>query len=101
MMVRHGMNCVQRQLGTSRTGKCMIAGLVVAVSLGVANPAWAYVGPGAGLTAVGTILALLAAAGLLLVGFIWYPVKRMLRRRHPAAEPINDIDDKRETEPQK
>ena len=42
--------------------------------------ALAYVGPGAGLTAIGTVLALLAAVGLALVGFVWYPVKRLLRR---------------------
>lgn len=43
--------------------------------------AWAYVGPGAGLSAVGSLLALLAAVALAVVGFVWYPVKRLLRRR--------------------
>lgn len=42
--------------------------------------AFAYVGPGAGLTAIGTILALVAAFFLAIVGFVWYPVKRLLRR---------------------
>lgn len=42
--------------------------------------AMAYVGPGAGLTAIGTVLALLGALVLGIVGFIWYPVKRLLRR---------------------
>jgi hypothetical protein len=42
--------------------------------------ALAYVGPGAGLTAIGTVLALLGAVGLALVGFVWYPLKRLLRR---------------------
>jgi hypothetical protein len=42
--------------------------------------ALAYVGPGAGLTAIGTVLALLGAVALALVGFVWYPVKRLLRR---------------------
>ena len=41
----------------------------------------AYVGPGAGLTAIGTILALLAAFVLAIVGFVWYPMKRLLRTR--------------------
>ena len=43
--------------------------------------AQAYIGPGAGLTAVGTGLALLAALLLAIAGFIWYPVKRLLRKR--------------------
>ena len=42
--------------------------------------AFAYVGPGAGLSAIGSILALVAAVFLALVGFIWYPLKRLLRR---------------------
>lgn len=50
-----------------------------------ALPAWAYVGPGAGLTAIGSLLALLSAVVLALVGFIWYPVKRLLRKRRQAA----------------
>ncbi|MBK7726929.1 MAG: hypothetical protein IPJ33_00010 [Gammaproteobacteria bacterium] len=42
--------------------------------------AFAYVGPGAGLSAIGSILALIAAFFLALVGFIWYPLKRLLRK---------------------
>jgi len=43
--------------------------------------ALAYIGPGAGLSAIGSLIALIAAVFLGIVGFIWYPVKRMLRRR--------------------
>lgn len=39
----------------------------------------AYVGPGAGLTAIGTMVALLAALILAVVGFVWYPIKRFMR----------------------
>lgn len=46
----------------------------------VAFPASAYVGPGAGLTAIGTVLSLVAAVFMAIVGFIWYPIKRLLRR---------------------
>lgn len=41
--------------------------------------ALAYIGPGAGLGAIGTFLAVVGAALLLIVGFVWYPVKRLLR----------------------
>ena len=44
-------------------------------------PAHAYIGPGAGLGAIGSAIALLGALILLIVGFIWYPLKRLLRRR--------------------
>ncbi|WP_139218723.1 hypothetical protein [Roseivivax halotolerans] len=43
--------------------------------------AQAYVGPGAGLTAIGTLIALAAAILLAVVGFVWYPMKRMMRNR--------------------
>jgi len=43
--------------------------------------AFAYIGPGAGLGALGTAIALLAAVILLVVGFVWYPLKRFLRNR--------------------
>ncbi|GGB19702.1 hypothetical protein [Allosediminivita pacifica] len=48
--------------------------------------AHAYVGPGAGLTAIGTMIALVAAVVLALVGFVWYPMKRMMRNRSAASK---------------
>ena len=47
-------------------------------------PAGAYVGPGAGIGALGAVVSFLAAVLLLIVGFVWYPVKRLLRRRKTA-----------------
>lgn len=47
-----------------------------------AAPALAYVGPGAGLTAIGTMIAVIAVVILALVGFVWYPLKRLLRKKH-------------------
>lgn len=44
------------------------------------DAAAAYVGPGAGLSALGSILAFVGVVLLLVVGFVWYPVKRLLRR---------------------
>ena len=43
--------------------------------------AQAYVGPGAGITAIGTVIALLAAVALAIVGFLWYPLKRLMAKR--------------------
>ncbi len=67
--------------------------IVAVAALGlVPEAALAYVGPGAGLTAIGTILAFLGAICLAVVGFVWYPVKRMLRR--PAVRGPEDGADK-------
>lgn len=49
--------------------------------------ALAYIGPGAGLTAIGSVLAFVGVVVLLIAGFVWYPVKRLiirLRRGSPA-----------------
>ena len=40
----------------------------------------AYVGPGAGLSGIGALIALIGAVLLALFGFVWYPVKRLLRK---------------------
>jgi nitrate reductase gamma subunit len=52
--------------------------------------AHAYVGPGAGLTAIGSVVALFAAVGLALVGFVWYPLKRLFKRK-AAATPAEEL----------
>jgi hypothetical protein len=61
---------------------------------GLPLAAHAYVGPGAGLSAIGTLVALLGAVLLAIVGFLWYPLKRLLRGRNrpagPAAGPAAD-----------
>jgi hypothetical protein len=49
-------------------------------------PAFAYVGPGAGITAIGSVLALLMGVLIAIVGFIWYPLKRFLRSRSGRSE---------------
>jgi len=61
--------------------------LAAAATLAALMPAaaFAYVGPGAGLTAIGTVLALFAALALAIVGFVWYPLKRLLGHRQPVS----------------
>lgn len=39
----------------------------------------AYIGPGSGLSATGAILALVAGILFAIFGFLWYPIKRILR----------------------
>jgi len=40
-------------------------------------PPLLYIGPGAGIGAVGAMLALLGALLLMVVGLVWYPVRRL------------------------
>lgn len=53
----------------------------VALLLLLASPAHAYIGPGAGLGALFTLIAIILGGFLLIVGFLWYPIKRALRKR--------------------
>lgn len=58
--------------------------LIAFASVVIADPAFAYVGPGAGLTAIGTMVAVIAALVLAVVGFVWYPLKRAFGKKRPA-----------------
>jgi len=61
-----------------------VAGALVLV---VPNTAAAYVGPGAGLTIIGAALAFVGGVVLAILGFLWYPIKRLLnhfRAKRPA-----------------
>ena len=52
-------------------------GVVMALLLASPGVALAYIGPGAGITVIGTAIALLGAIVLAIVGFVWYPLKRL------------------------
>ncbi len=41
----------------------------------------AYVGPGAGIGALGAVLAVIGTVLLAILGFFWYPLKRLVARR--------------------
>jgi len=60
---------------------CSIVLLFTILAFVLPEYALAYIGPGAGITAIGTVIALLGAVLLALVGFVWYPVKRLLLRK--------------------
>ena len=51
--------------------------LMSAISTDIAH---AYLGPGLGLGAIGAVIGLFVAVFLSIVGVIWYPLKRMMRK---------------------
>jgi sorbitol-specific phosphotransferase system component IIC len=59
---------------------------LVALLAAVAIPAsaFAYVGPGAGLTMLGALLGVLAAIVLAITGVLLWPIRAMLARRRQA-----------------
>lgn len=52
--------------------------------------AFAYVGPGAGLSLLGALWALVAALGMALLFVVAWPLRRMLRRRRAAGGASSD-----------
>lgn len=65
----------RKPVGTGKAAAAIAAAMVVLP----AGPAAAYIGPGAGLSAIGSLLALIAVLFLAVVGFVWYPVKRLIK----------------------
>jgi hypothetical protein len=56
--------------------------------------AYAYIGPGAGISAIGAVLALIGAVALAIVGFVWYPLKRLKKNRQKARTETAKRDEK-------
>lgn len=72
---------------------CSRAKILAAIALTtIAAPASAYIGPGAGLSALGSLLALLAAILLGIIGFVWYPIRRLLKRKPNTEEAREKTD---------
>ena len=66
--------------------KRLIAFLSAAAVLAVPATALAYVGPGAGLSLLGALWALLAAVATAFLFIFAWPLRKMLRRRRAARE---------------
>ena len=59
----------------------IVPSLALAASLiTLSQSAEAYIGPGAGISAIGTVLALFGAILLGIIGFVWYPMKRLFAK---------------------
>lgn len=66
--------------------------LIAALGTLLPGLAQAYVGPGAGLSAIGTVLALIGAVVLAVFGFLWYPIKRLLAKRRSKSSPSSESE---------
>ncbi|MEE8504757.1 MAG: hypothetical protein V3S40_00900 [Kiloniellales bacterium] len=61
-------------------GLASLIALTVVLLVGLSLPAFAYIGPGAGLGALGAALGLLAAVFMALGLLLFWPIRRLLRR---------------------
>jgi hypothetical protein len=61
-------------------GNRIVCCLTFAWLLVIPQFAWAYIGPGLGTGAVAAVLGVVFGLLMLIVGVVWYPVKRLIRR---------------------
>lgn len=66
--------------------KCCLSVYVTVGLMLAPQLALAYVGPGTGLSAIGSFFALLMTIVLVIVGFFWLPLKRVLKSRQKTSE---------------
>lgn len=71
----------------SSYGRTVAALLTVgAAALLLPEVAHAYGGPGSVVSGIGALLAAIAAVGAAIFGFLWFPMKRLMRRFREGAE---------------
>jgi hypothetical protein len=49
--------------------------------MGSSECAYAYIGPGAGLGMIGSVIAIIIAVLIVVVGLIIYPIRRVMKRK--------------------
>lgn len=59
----------------------LIAPLIILLVLMVPGQADAYVGPGLGAGTIGVILGIIGSIFIALFAIIWYPLKRLLKKK--------------------
>ena len=88
MRRRRGTMPQEYTIMRERIVACLIA---LAAIVAFQEDAHAYIGPGVGVTAIGTLFAVIGAIVFAILGFVWYPIKRLARaltsRRAAAHEP--------------
>jgi hypothetical protein len=54
---------------------------------------FAYVGPGTGLTAIGTFIAFVFGILIAILGFVWYPIKRLLKKKSKEPDQVTNPEE--------
>ena len=80
MSERHSVN-------RDKESKFMKFSMIFLVSLFLAVPIFAYIDPGTGLRITSVLVAVVGGVQLLLLGFLWYPLKRMMQMREAVQQP--------------
>ena len=70
----------------------IITALILGMLLFQTEYLYAYVGPGTGMTAIGTFIAFVLGLLVAILGFIWYPVKRLLKKKSKEPDQVKNTD---------
>ncbi len=63
--------------------------LISAILIFLPQTVMAYVGPGAGLSAIGAFFALVFCVIVAVFGLIWYPLKKLFRKPKQKSNPVS------------
>lgn len=76
--------------------RSLVASYAAALLVLAATPVHAYIGPGAGVGTIAVVLGILGSIVLAFFAIIWYPLKRLFKKRpaEPAVEAEADSDSK-------
>ncbi len=55
---------------------------LIIILLSIGSPAYAYLGPGMGGGLIAAVLGIIGAVLLALFGILYYPIKRMLKKKN-------------------
>ena len=67
--------------------------LAMLAGLGQADAfAPAYLGPGGAVSSIGAVLAFIAGILVAILGFLWYPIRRLMRKVRKDKEPESTED---------
>jgi len=70
--------------------------LVIIISIfATTSAAHAYVGPGMAAGAIASLLGILGAIFLAIVGILYYPIKRVLKKKKSGAETAREPENKK------
>jgi uncharacterized membrane protein len=79
-------------IGERQMPKSTLAvGLLVGTLLLWAQPAAAYIGPGAGITMLGALWGVVVAVGLALGAVLFWPIRILLRKRRKTPAPAGAV----------
>ena len=58
----------------------------------ISTPAFAYLGPGIGGGMIVATLGIIVAISAALFGLIWFPIKRILKKKETKKDKLNNFD---------